>query len=45
MMQQHSEGSESYHESRASASQWEEEGRLFIAEGRLMVRRRMLGRG
>jgi hypothetical protein len=39
------EGSLSYQERRASASQCEAEGREFIAVGRLIVRRRMPGEG
>jgi hypothetical protein len=39
------EGSASYQESRESASQWEAEGREFIAAGRLIVSSTMPGEG
>jgi hypothetical protein len=45
MIRTRREGSLSYQVRRASASQWEEEGREFMAVGRLMVRRRMPGEG
>ena len=45
MIRTRREGSLSYQVRRASASQWEAEGREFMAVGRLMVRRRMPGEG